>query len=178
MYSPKEFKITKTNLVYDHFLRVRQDLVQTPNGNIVDYNYVDAKNDAVIVLPIQDGKIVMLRQYRYPIKKYVYDLPAGGIELGKTKLAAAKDELKEETGYIAKKIRYINSFYHVPGMSNSTVHAYLATDLARGETDLEKSEFAEVILVSISKFEKLLLTKKIESTIAATYLSAKLKKLI
>lgn len=178
MHSPKDFKILKTKIVYDHFLKVKQDIVKTPNGHIVDYNYLDGKKGAVIVLPIFEGKIVMIKQYRYPLKKYVYDLPAGGVDKGFTRKESAIKELREETGFVTEKLKFINSFYQLPGNSNSVVHAYLAKDLVKKRKRLEKSEFAEVVYFSVKDFEKLLLTEKMEGNIAATYFSAKLKNMI
>jgi len=178
MFKEQDFSITKSTIVYDHYIKVKQDIVNTPNGTIVDYNYIYSNTNAVLVLPIHDNKIIMLKQYRYPLKKYVYDLPGGGTKVGDTTLETAKKELKEETGYEAKSFEYINSFYHIPGYSNITVETFIAKDLKPGESELEKSEFAEVVEFTFKEFESLLISEKMEGTIAATYFCAKLKNLI
>ncbi|PIZ58165.1 hypothetical protein COY23_00700 [bacterium (Candidatus Torokbacteria) CG_4_10_14_0_2_um_filter_35_8] len=177
MIKKEDFKVIKSDIVYDHYLKIRRDIIKSPNGKIVDYNYVDSF-DAVLLLPILDNHIIMLRQYRYPLRKIIYDLPAGGVSFGETTEEAAEKELKEETGYITNSLQFVHSFYHAPGTMASIVHTFVAKDLEKGKQNLEETEFCEVVYVSISKFEELITDNIVEATIPAAYFIAKEKQLI
>jgi len=141
MFKEQDFSITKSTIVYDHYIKVKQDIVNTPNGTIVDYNYIYSNTNAVLVLPIHDNKIIMLKQYRYPLKKYVYDLPGGGTKVGDTTLETAKKELKEETGYDVELIKEI-AVLHEEAIS-AVKHVFSA-DIAGGEILQKNDEILDV----------------------------------
>ena len=93
-----------------------------------------------IIIPIKDNKIIFEKQYRYPTKKWSLELPCGGREKGVSFLETAKKELQEETGYKAKSIKKIGSFYPSPGNSARNCNVYLAKNLEFIKKNLEKTE--------------------------------------
>ena len=103
--------------------------LRLPNGNIVEREVVEFR-ESVVVLPIlSDDRIVLIKQYRVPIERWIYELPAGVIEHGETPEESAKRELIEETGYKAKELKKLFEMYLAPGYSTEKMHAFLAYDL-------------------------------------------------
>lgn len=113
---------------------------------------------AVVIFPLKDdGKIVLVKQYRYPIKKTIYEFPAGTLERDEKPEECALRELLEETGYMAEKVEYLGSFYASPGYSTEILYAYLARKLHPSKQRLEVDEkitIAEFTLKEIVKMVK------------------------
>ncbi|MCU0666967.1 MAG: NUDIX hydrolase [Candidatus Omnitrophica bacterium] len=116
---------------------------------------------ALIVPFLGNGKVVMLRQYRPVIKKYLYELPAGTLEENETPLACARRELIEETGFSAGKLIKLGFIYPVPGYSTEKIFIYKAFDLKRAKMRLENDEIIERNIVTRGKARSLLKSGKI-----------------
>ncbi|MCY2924550.1 MAG: NUDIX hydrolase [Planctomycetota bacterium] len=96
---------------------------------------------AAVILPVMDdGDIVMIRNYRYAVDETLLELPAGMIEPGEDPLAGARRELTEETGFSAGAIDPLGAFFCAPGSSDQKMYAYLATGLVRGQQNHESYE--------------------------------------
>ncbi len=124
---------------------VRQDRIQLPNGSEGVYNVIEL-NDAVWVVPVTtSGEIVLLWHYRYPLKTWGWEFPAGG---GVTKpedaLPAAQRELREEAGGIAADWRFLMKVLTMKGTGTEHAHLYLATGVTLGETEHEAAEVMTV----------------------------------
>ena len=104
---------------------------------------------AVGVLPIlDDGRVVLLRQYRIAVDAFLIELPAGTLEPGEEPIASAQRELIEETGYTAGKIEPLITFYSSPGILREQLHLFVATELTPGNTALEDGEDIEPLLAT------------------------------
>jgi ADP-ribose pyrophosphatase len=102
---------------------------------------------AVGVLPLlNDGRVVLLRQYRVAVDAYLIELPAGTLEPGEEPLASAHRELIEETGYTAGKMEPLITFYSSPGILYERLHLFVATKLTPGKTALEDGEDIEPLI--------------------------------
>ncbi|MBN1682890.1 NUDIX hydrolase [Candidatus Bathyarchaeota archaeon] len=120
------------------------DQVELPNKKYVNREIVDHPG-AVAILPVtNDGKIVLINQYRYVTKKRILEIPAGTIEKGELIEKCAVRELKEETGYSTNHIIKMLSCYLAPGYSNEILHVFLAKELEKGEQKLEDDETISV----------------------------------
>ena len=140
-------KVLSSQRVYDGFLKIRRDELEWPNGHRMPYEVMEMRN-VVIVLPILDDKrVVMLKQYRHPVGEVLHELPAGLVDAGERPQDAARRELMEETGYLAKTLRHLGSYAPIGGISTMWFHIFLATDLEDGTATPEASEDLELVLV-------------------------------
>jgi len=144
----------ESNKVADFPLfKVFEDIVQLPNGLKLEYYRIE-KIPVVVVLPIYSGKIVMVKQYRYPIKKASLELPAGHIWSDEKPIKCAKRELKEETGFKADKIEKILSYHPSAEYSDQIYHIFIAEDLKKGKTNREKYEIIDIELLDVKSVIK------------------------
>jgi ADP-ribose pyrophosphatase len=124
-------------------VNLRVDTLQTPRGEHT-YEVVEHSGAvAVIVAPAPDT-LVLVRQYRAPLKRYTWEVCAGGIEPGEEPLAAALRELREETGYRARSMRRLWSAYSAPGFCTELLHFFVTDDVEGGPTDFDEGEDIEM----------------------------------
>ena len=120
-------------------------------------------NGAVAVCAITpDDKIILVKQFRKACEKPLLEIPAGKLEKGEEREAAAKRELQEETGYIAEELELISEMYGSPGFSNEKISIYLAKDLKTGEMHLDEDEFLELEYYHMSEIQTMLDNKVLE----------------
>jgi len=113
--------------------------------------------ESVVILPLlKDGRILMLRQYRSAINRWILELPAGRIDDGENMYEAAKRELLEETGYRAGELTFIGSFYVSPGYSDEFMHLFLAKDLEYIGMEPQEDEIIETIAIQPDKIPDML----------------------
>lgn len=122
------------------YLDVCRDQVVLPDGRISPYLVVERHDFAVVIPRFPNGDIVLVRQYRYPLRRNTWEFPMGVVR-GVTLLKAAKTELQEETGYRAKKWTFLGKYYVAPGMTGQMGSVYLAETLTEGEPSPEDGEF-------------------------------------
>jgi ADP-ribose pyrophosphatase len=178
----KEIKTLESKLVYKNkWMSVREDRIKRPSGADGIFGVVD-KPDFVVILPVHDGFIYIVEQYRYPVEKRFWELPQGSWEENSSTdhLQMAAGELKEETGLVANRMTYLGHQFLAYGYSSQGYHMYLATDLELSETQLDAEEEGLISKkVSIEEFEAMILSGTIkDATTVNTYGIAKLKGLI
>ncbi|MEM6261453.1 MAG: NUDIX hydrolase [Bacteroidota bacterium] len=126
---------------YDNpWINVTEFQVLNPAGNPGIYGVVHFKNMAIGVVPYEDGKIWMVGQYRYPLKRFSWEIPEGGGPMGVPPLESAKRELLEETGLTAENYEAIVEMHLSNSVTDEWGIVYLATDLKRGEAMPEETE--------------------------------------
>lgn len=158
--------------------KVFEDLVELPNGLKLDYYRVE-KLPAVVILPLISDKIVFVKQYRYPIKSFSLELPAGHIKPNETPKDCAIRELKEETGFTAKKIEKLISYHPSTEYSNQIYHIFIAKNLKKGESDRERYEIIDLALLKIETIVEKIFNGAITDgrTITAVFLAKVMNKL-
>ncbi|AMD48178.1 NUDIX domain-containing protein [Bordetella holmesii] len=146
---PQEQHLAETRqsseLVYDgSFLKVRRDMVRLPNDHVVSREYV-VHPGAVVVIPLlDDGRVLLERQFRYPVERVMTEFPAGKLDPGEDPLACAKRELLEETGYTASQWARAGALHLAIAYSTEIIHIYFARGLVAGERRLDQDEFLDV----------------------------------
>lgn len=152
--SDAHLKETKVDgaLAYDGgFLKVHKDRVTLPNGATTHREYI-RHSGAVTILPVlDDGRILLERQYRYPNDRVFIEFPAGKIDPGEDHLECAKRELKEETGYTAREWQFVATIHNAIAYSDEHLELYLAKGLVQGEAELDEGEFVECFTATLDE---------------------------
>ncbi len=120
------------------------DTVRLPSGRTVIREVVKHPGGVVAVPVLEDGKLLLIRQFRYPLQRYIFEFPAGKLDSGQSPLATVRRELEEETGFQAASMREEFSFYTSPGICNEVIHLFLATGLTEVTQHLEEGEHITV----------------------------------
>ena len=116
------------------------DEIEYPSGNRAIREIADHPGGAVAVPVLDDGSLLLVRQFRYPLKDYTLELPAGKLSPGEDPMVCAERELKEETGYTAEKLTKLTAIYTTPGFCNERLHIYLAQRLKKSPTGQQLEE--------------------------------------
>jgi ADP-ribose pyrophosphatase len=125
--------ISSVERLKNKLFTVSEDHAVDPSGFEIKRFIVHHRGSAVM-MPVDDRKrILLVRQYRLPAQRLLWELPAGSVDPGEKPLQTAKRELREETGYRAKKWKKLVSFFPSPGFLTEKMTIYLATDLTAGE---------------------------------------------
>jgi len=152
-----EEKTLSTEMIYKGaILNLRRDKVTVENGTsyreIIEHN-----GGAVLAAVTNEGKMVMVKQYRKPAERVMLEAPAGKIDPGEEAFNAAVRELKEETGYTAGKVTKLTEFYPSVGYSQEVLHLYLCTELTAGETCPDENEALDVLTVDVDELFKMIM---------------------
>jgi ADP-ribose pyrophosphatase len=148
--------------VYDCGLfRVTEEHAKDRDGFEIKRSIVRHAGSAVILVA-EDNRILLVRQYRMPAKKYLWEIPAGRLDPGETPLKAAKRELTEETGYRARTWKKLATWWASPGFLSEKMTLFLATDLTEGDADPMDDERIETRWFARSELDEMVRNGKIE----------------
>jgi len=152
-----EEKTMKSEIIYKgRWLKVQRDEVLLPDGKSAYREYILHPGAALILPVLDDGRLLMIEQYRQPLKKIFLEFPAGKIDRGETSLQTAHRELKEEVGATSKNINLMTQIHPVIGYSDEFIDLYLAKDLTFGEAQLDDGEFLNLKEIELSSAFELL----------------------
>ena len=126
------------------FLEIQKDLVRLPDGAQVEREYIHHPGAVAIVALTDDGRVILERQHRYPLRRDMVEIPAGKLEPGEGHLETGKRELLEETGYSAAHWTHLGQIHNAIGYSDEAIELWLATGLEMHEAKLDEGEFLEV----------------------------------
>lgn len=164
-------KLTSKIVYKNPWITVREDKVIRPDGKKGIYGYIQIPHSLVVLAITSKKEIYLVGQHRYPVNTYSWEIPKGTHKKRETILHAAKRELLEEAGLVAKKWKEIGQAYTSIGLINEVCHIFIATNLKVFSSKPNTFEIKEIKKISIKKFIKLILNNKIKDslTISAAY---------
>ena len=146
-------KRVSTEDIFDGvILHVKRDMVELSNGSET-VREVIRHIGAVCVIPVMDdNKVIMERQFRYPLNKVILEIPAGKLDApDEDRLSAIQRELREETGYTADEWTVIGDFHPAPAYTDEYITMYLARGLHKGDRHLDEDEFLDVYTIPLDE---------------------------
>ncbi len=142
-----------------------QDTMLIPNGNVAKWDLIDHKGAAAVVAVREDGKILMVRQYRNALERETLEIPAGGLN-GRDEPTdrAAMRELEEETGYVCGGVELLTSIYTTVAFCNEKIDIYLARGLKPGKQHLDDDEYLNVEVYALEELKQMIFDGKIQDS--------------
>lgn len=152
----ERWKVLNSQMLINHrFCQVRRDAVELPNGVVIDDFFVYVKPDIALILPVtKNGEVVFVRKYRHAVGEFFIELPAGRFNVKEEDAkTAALRELREETGYVAERVKSLGVLYDNPSKETNQIYLFLAEDVVKvGEQEnLDVTEEIEVILIPVNQ---------------------------
>ncbi len=165
-----KWKILSSEYLSRHkYFTARKDKCKTPDGKIIDeYFVVELPTTACAVAITEDGEVLMVKQYRHPVKEVILEIPGGFVDENETPEQAIKRELKEETGYEFSSIINVGKIAANPGVLDNFTFLFLAQGGKKtGAQKLDKNEILEIEKISLQELKKLFLENKIVQSLHA-----------
>jgi ADP-ribose pyrophosphatase len=148
-----EEQISSQQVYRGHFLDVRRDEVRLPDGKVAAREYIVHPGAVMIVPLLDDGRLVVERQYRYPMGRVMLEFPAGKLDAGEPPLQCAIRELAEETGYTAREWARAGILHNAIAYSNEGIEVWFARGLEPGERSLDAGEFLDVGAATVDELD-------------------------
>lgn len=137
-------------------ISLNRDTVRLPDGTVAEMD-IARHSGASAVVPFMSGplgdepQILLIRQYRFAAGGYIYEIPAGRLDLDEAPIDCARRELKEETGCTADHIEPLTTILTTPGFTDEVIHIFMATGLTHGQHHREPDEFVELVIMRLSE---------------------------
>ena len=151
----KESTISSKKVYEGSFLDVRKDIVNLPDGNTSTREWINHPGAACIIPVLSDGRLALIKQYRYPVKSIMIELPAGKLDPGEDPEECAVRELEEEIGYSTGKLTFVSKIHPAIGFANEEMWIFLAENLIKSQKNTDLDEFVELIPTSIKDSVKM-----------------------
>lgn len=136
---------------------VYSDTIELPNGKLVEWDYIDHLGAAAVVPVLEDGRIVVVRQFRNTLDRITLELPAGKKDVkDEPGLECAKRELEEETGYTSESLEWLVDICSWVAFTNEIIEVFVATDLKQSEQHLDEDEFVDVEAYTVEELKTMI----------------------
>ena len=154
-------KTVKANYIFKgKILQLRCDDAELPDGKPCTREFIEHGGGAC-VLYVKDGKVLLVRQYRYPYAESIYEIPAGKLDKGEEPIKTAMRELEEEGGLIAEELKLLYVMYPSPGYTNEKIYIYQALSARETTAHLDEGEYLDAEYVPLEKVKQMLLNGEI-----------------
>ncbi len=127
------------------------DEIRLPNGKKATREYLDHPGAVGVVPFLDEQTVILVRQYRHPVGRVTLEIPAGKLDKGERPLRCLERELREETGYTARRIKPLLNYWPTPAFANEVLHLYIAEDLVPGKFSPDEDEFLQVVPMSFQE---------------------------
>ncbi len=144
----REVCIDSATVFQGHFLHALRDTVRLPDGSSAVREYIKHPGAVMVIACLDDGRVVLERQYRYPLQRALLEFPAGKIDPGEDTFACARRELREETGYRAREWAKAGVLHPVLAYADEFIEIWFARGLSLGQRELDAGEFLDVLAAS------------------------------
>lgn len=141
----REVRVDSATLFQGHFLHAMRDTVRLPDGSGAVREYIRHPGAVMVIPLLDDGRVVLERQYRYPLQRALLEFPAGKIDPGEDTFVCARRELREETGYRAREWARAGVLHPVLAYADEFIEIWFARGLSLGERELDPGEFLDVL---------------------------------
>lgn len=160
----EEIKRLNRELVYKGaIIDMYQDTVQIPNGNIAKWDFIGHKGAAAVVPVTEDGKILMVKQYRNALDRMTLEIPAGGRDgADEPYISCAARELEEETGYRSEELEFLISVQTTVAFCNERIDVFVARKLKKTSQHLDEDEFVDVEAYRVEELLDMIYAGKIQ----------------
>lgn len=139
-----------------------EDKVKIPNGNIATWDFIKHKGAAAIVPVDEEGKIIVVRQYRNAVDRVTLEIPAGGLNPGEDCKTCATRELEEETGYRSDHVEHLLDMYTTVAFCNEKIGIYYTNQLIPSKQHLDEDEFFHVERYTVEELTQMIMEGKIQ----------------
>lgn len=143
-------------------LEIYKDTVLLENGKTALRDVVRHPGGVCVVALNDNNEVYFVKQFRYPHKKALLEIPAGKLEWGEDHFECGKRELREETGFTADEFTYLGCLFPTPAYDSEVIHMYLAKGLHKAEQDLDEDEFLDVLTIPLDEAVKMVMNNEIE----------------
>ena len=152
-----EEETLSSRLIYEgQVVKLRVDTVKMPDGRETTREIVEYSDCVAIIAIDADDNVLLVKQFRKPVEKVLLEIPAGGIDPGEDPVTTVCRELREETGYLPRKVKRLGGFYSAPGYSSEYLYLYLATDLTSSPLHAEDTDSIRLVRVPVAQISSLI----------------------
>jgi ADP-ribose pyrophosphatase len=149
---PREESLSSRTLYEGRIVTLRVDQVTLASGVQTEREVIHHAPAVAMLALTDEGKILLVRQYRHPVGRAILEIPAGLVEVGEDPRETARRELMEEVGYDADNLQRIGSFYSSPGFSDEIIHLFLATGLHPASREADDDEDLRVLSLTLEEW--------------------------
>ena len=156
-----EKKLATKQIYRGHAVNMRVDTVEKADGRETTREVVGHSDCVAVVALAEQDNVLLVRQFRYAVDRFLLEIPAGGIDPGEEPIDSVRRELQEEIGYFPRKIDKLGGFYAIPGYGTEYLHCFLATDLVPSRLLAEDTDDIELVRVSPDEIPRLIASDEI-----------------
>jgi len=156
-----EKKLASQQIYQGRAVNIRVDTVEKANSIKTTRDVVEHSDCIAVVALDEQDNVLLVRQFRHPVDRFLLEIPAGGIDPGEEPLDSVRRELQEEIGYFPQKIDKLGGFYAIPGYGTEYLHCFLASDLVPSRLVAEDTEDIELVRVSPDEIPRLIASGEI-----------------
>lgn len=158
-------RVKRVRMYQGAIVDVYRDYMEFSNGNTEEWDYIHHRGAAAVVPVLDDGRIVMVRQYRNALQRFTLEIPAGALDdPDEPGLGCSSRELEEETGYRSENLEWLMTLRTTVAFCNERIEVYVAKDLVTSKQHLDPNEFVNVELHTVDELKQMIYSGEIEDS--------------